>query len=396
MNPVLSVFNGYPFQHICNFLEPKDIVNMCHTFPYQWKKVYYRYRDCIKNKIDSFFREYFGEKYNEFRKIMVKSRAVISGSFIIQMILGERWPDSDIDFYVPIIGSLSDKKSTGNHIVSLIDEFLYLKGNHFWYTSQNMYQTGPKTNIKYIRDYIKMNDEQIKRCENLNVNDANYMIERQTIDNLGRYNNDTNCNIKLQVISVDLEPNYDIVKNHIYKNFDLDICKNIFYYDNEGPKLNMFNARSIIDKKTKFNFNYGVCEPLKRYKKYLERGFQFNESNEEIFKSVVDNSHFDDRISDKVHKKYNVFLAEVTEEDSIDKLRVKRKYKILKNLSGDEFKECDCDYECNGKKGISYYHYVCADSCPIKILFKDRQHIHYSYECNYSEKMYYTNIIFLL
>lgn len=155
------VFNGYAFQHICKFLLPIDIVNICHIYPHQWTKLYYVFKTCVANNIDNFFRSYFGNYYDEFREEMIKNKAIISGSFILQTILNEKWENSDIDIYIPIKGlnlqtAISGKKTT-------LEDFFYFTTNHICPGFQSGYDTGPATQIQYIRDYIKMDAETAKR-----------------------------------------------------------------------------------------------------------------------------------------------------------------------------------------------------------------------------------------
>lgn len=86
---------------IVKFLDPKDIPAISKGWRINWDKLLPYYKDAIRRKIDCWFRNYFGPRYPEFRQCMIDDKAVISGSFILQMILGEKWNMSDIDIVVP-------------------------------------------------------------------------------------------------------------------------------------------------------------------------------------------------------------------------------------------------------------------------------------------------------
>lgn len=400
---IINVLNGYPLWHICKFLDPMDIANMCHVYPNQWRKLYYVFRDCVMNKIDSFFKDYFCDSYDEFVKEMIKNKAVISGSFILQIILGEKWNNSDIDFYIPIKGLTLEKTPFGN-IKSSLEEFLYFKAKHLCPNYQSGYETGPRTDIKFIRDYTKMTKEQLDKLESIDPN--NYFFEKHIMDR--KY--DINA-LRLQAILIDLDTDYDTVKKHIIYNFDLDICKNVFYYESDGrAKLNIFKAYQIIDKKTNFNFNHKVNDPIARYIKYKNRGFQFIENNDEIFKIIIDNATMICYKDGTIHTEYKTKRYRLFEGVQIDKelyynihkdksviipnknkyifSHVNNFYKITKNISGDEFDGCTC------YAGSSIL--MCFEHCPIAILYGDKKHVHVSQACYQCQQYnHIQNILFI-
>src|SRR5437762_2456462 len=59
------------------------------------------WRAAVKS-IDNKLEEIFQDDMGEFKTLLAESKAVISGSFIVQCILGEFYEDSDIDIYVPV------------------------------------------------------------------------------------------------------------------------------------------------------------------------------------------------------------------------------------------------------------------------------------------------------
>jgi len=62
-------------------------------------------KESIIKEINTRLLAILGDKYNDFIEILNITKAVISGSFIIQCILGEHWEDSDIDIYFPTINN---------------------------------------------------------------------------------------------------------------------------------------------------------------------------------------------------------------------------------------------------------------------------------------------------
>src|SRR5438132_789604 len=92
---------------ICKFLDPKDIITLYKMYPNILPKITRAFTRRIGEKIDEFFRETFKEKYEEFRKCMISCNAMLSGSLILQKILGERWPGHgwdrlDVDIFIAV------------------------------------------------------------------------------------------------------------------------------------------------------------------------------------------------------------------------------------------------------------------------------------------------------
>ena len=374
------VFNGYAFQHICKFLLPIDIVNMCHIYPHQWTKLYYVFKKSIANNIDDFFKSYFGNHYNEFREEMIKNKAIISGSFILQTILNEKWAFSDIDIYIPIKGldlqtaiALDSKKTT-------LEDFFYFTTNHLCPGYQTGYQTGPATQIQYIRDYIKMDAETAKELDGIDITTQDYLTKKHMLDvtNISKMKE----SLRLQTILIDIEPNFNTLVDYIKDSFDLNICKNAFYYDVDGCHLYIRKASQIIDKKTNFCFNPTCSEPLKRYKKYKERGFTFIEDKQIIFNMIVDKSLCMDYNIDRLNKRFRLFEVKfINNIETISHFK-HEKFEIIKSLSNDIFPI----YE-NKTNGTYFDGSVfvfdplnkidCHGSCPINVfLGSDIKHFH--------------------
>ena len=59
-------------------------------------------KSLIIKEINSRLFEIFKNKLSDFKKSLVSTGAMISGSFILQCILNEKWRKYDIDIYLPI------------------------------------------------------------------------------------------------------------------------------------------------------------------------------------------------------------------------------------------------------------------------------------------------------
>lgn len=408
------VLNGYALQHICKFLDPIDIINMCHVYPYQWKKLYYVFKASVINKIDNFFRDYFGPHYDTFREEMIQNKAVISGSFILQAILGEKWENSDIDIYIPIKGLTLKTTGPGNPKTPL-EDFFYFTTIHNCPNFQSGYATGPGTEIKYIRDYTKMdsevakqfvNQQLLKKDDNMDITTTDYLHKRHMLDIKEKKPKDK---IRLQTILVDIEPNFTAMKEYIYTNYDLDICRNIFYYGNGNgnSQLNIMKAFQIIDKKTNFNFKPIVSVPLCRYKKYTDRGFTFMEDKMTIFNMVIDKAlcYSGNSTSNQFIKKYKVFETKWISDDVYNKYQKLSTYEIVKNLSNDTFPLFIHEKRCNAYSDgsiIKFYqsckHDMCpdAEACPIRLCLGDNiGHFHIYRFCDCHQNDYAVEFIFI-
>jgi hypothetical protein len=97
-----SVLFGDPFTHIFNNLCVKDLYELYLTTP-KYKSLFtpQTINQVLINKINDRLKYIFQDQYDNFKLALKTDKAVISGSFIIQCILGETWSNSDIDIYVP-------------------------------------------------------------------------------------------------------------------------------------------------------------------------------------------------------------------------------------------------------------------------------------------------------
>jgi hypothetical protein len=181
----------------------------------------------------------FGDKLNVFKQLMSDTKSVISGSFIIQCILNENW-HSDIDIFFPTINNVESKCEGGNPAYA-IENFLYYDMKLQWNDGEdpNSYKDEvDKTLINFVRSY------QLLKPKNI-----------------------------IQVIQVNIDNNYVRQKQYIHDTFDFDICKNIYFIDDKRDNLSILKLTNILNKIGEFNVSKTTGSSIKRYHKYINRGF---------------------------------------------------------------------------------------------------------------------------
>lgn len=214
------------------------------------------------------FRDIFGEKYDEFRDVMIRSGALCSGSFIIQCLLNKKWDDADIDIYLPRSDLLSPPPYSNP--TSLLDGWLVGLGNTYQdYYAANRYGDNMSRGncITWLRNYS--------------------------------YNN-----YKLQLIHTNLA--VDELDAYIVDNYDFSICKNRFTM--EGPKLLMEDYDGIMRKIFDFNYAGSLVSSIQRKIKYEKRGFKCNMglTNKEIVEHISKDSY-----SKKNDNPYEIFITNI-------------------------------------------------------------------------------------
>lgn len=240
------------FQDIKNnilfqYLNPVDIINLygCST-----TNGYQMFEKCLIFQINERLRNIFRENYNTFKKELNDNNLVISGSFILQCIFGEIWI-SDLDMITSIP---DDKISLENS-----EEFPYLK--YLIFLSSN------------TRDYL--NDLTNLSCSNYNIHD--------NLVQLIKFNSNT---IRGYITSDEIEESFDDISKDDFvnaicslmlKNFDFNVCMNIFYRENGVDKVKVTHLDNIIKKIIDLK-NINVYTKVDRIKKYLNRGFIFSHS----------------------------------------------------------------------------------------------------------------------
>jgi hypothetical protein len=242
MTSEFILFQDPFYNHILPNINPLDIITLrqtCKHYNDTLNTSHFENRviSIINNKLNIIF----GDDFEEFKLIMDKSKAIISGSFIIQTILNEYWPGSDIDIYLPNIyqDNLIDFMAKINKFTKIV-------------TTENHY-------VNLIK------------CTTYNESYLNTNGKIQIISIL------TNCigMAAEHTVGKSINSMCDFVKT----SFDLNICKNIFYYKNNKSKLIIDNLNNLINKKMQLCQFKNPNNIIGRIKKYTERGFVLDKSN---------------------------------------------------------------------------------------------------------------------
>lgn len=275
----------------------------------------------------------FGDDTNKFKQILNDTKTVISGSFLIQCILGEYWNNSDIDIYSPMVDSLFTD----------IETFLYEKYEHRETFNSHTYGddlSNYKTHIKWVRSYKNNSNE-------------------------------------LQVIQVGVENSYIKMKEFIHNSFDFDICKNMYYIDNKNENVSIFKLNNIFNRIEKFKTRYNLDTSIGRCIKYRKRGFDiYNNKTYEALENLSYNGY-----GKKTHELYNIKetngLYKIT-SGNIDILKT-NDTNIILTCSGEHYmrnfpysSSYGCDKTCLIKfcdPNIKHYHLKIYKTPPIHLLF---------------------------
>ncbi len=256
--------NGDCVAVICKFLDPKDILTLLKMYPKIWNKIERIYVRRIGEKIDEFFQQVFQENFDKFRKYMVKSNAMVTGSIILQHALGERWPGHawdrlDIDIFMAV------KPITDNNFdwrINMREGFTFYNQKYKFKLKHNNLQKFLFKNKdkKYMGGgYVTHSQYHNEFGENVLLRINEYVIQKRNI---------------FQVIEIN-KKKFSSWEEFIDKTVDFDICKNFFQYTEGGFSLKIENVQSIISKKAVFKFVHDKKSSLERREKYEERGFIF-------------------------------------------------------------------------------------------------------------------------
>lgn len=205
----------------------------------------------------------FGEESDNFKSVLEKSGARITGSFILQCAINGVFDNSDIDVFIP----QTTMKTIHKNPISELNQYLHEKF--------------PKAYKKYIA------------CNRYGTN----ITDGQKLEWIRNYKIN---NKSLQLINTSLS-NSDI-DDFILNNFDFSVCKNI-YKIIDGKEILVISYPDNIIKKT-FDFEYqgNIGGSLSRYNKYLKRGFNININKNNIY-SIYKN-HLDKMYVKKTQSRF--------------------------------------------------------------------------------------------
>lgn len=258
---------------LINYLSPLEIYNI-------YKDINL-FEKCTILNINTRLKYIFGNYYNDFKKGLNESNLSISGSFILQCMLGEKW-ESDIDLIY--YDKEQEKVSFLRNILLHYEDGCYHKNydNTGEFKAVTNFKSGkfldkiinkpPSRNILISNCLIKINGL------DYSINETKELFGEDVIDNFVK--NEPN----IQIIKYDHEI-FDLTKdknvcmnslfNYICNNYDFDVCSNLFYVENGIDKLKIFNFDGIINKTIETK-KINILTLSNRIIKYLNRGFKFN------------------------------------------------------------------------------------------------------------------------
>lgn len=235
-NIIDIIHSDWLIYNLEEYVTPIELRNLKHVSKYFYKNITSdNFERVIIKSIYKQLHNILKSQYNKFIKHMTQNNAVISGSFIIQCILGKYYEGSDIDVY-------SFLDTTKKTFFDIIDKEELTATQHMVFAEY---------------------DELPNIGEILNIHLKNGFYLQ---------------NIQLHNIS-----SFGELKEFIIKDFDFNICKNLFTIINGKPKLYIHNLTRILNK-TEVISTLQIDEKTKiRIEKYILRGFTFKFGSNNIY-----------------------------------------------------------------------------------------------------------------
>jgi len=203
----------------------------------------------LLDRINLRFKQIFGDKYISFKQLLNNNNMIVSGSFILQCILGEEW-QSDFDIFT--------------------DEYFPF----------DLYSTGETDTIL---DTLYKKNPNIEECYNYMNN-----LHMRSIINY-------KSNVKelpVQLICIE-KSEFETYRNksefveaswkYIQRNYDFDVCINTYSIIDGKENLKIYNLENICNKRINLN-RVNIYTRNNRIEKYRNRGFTFD------YKYKLDNS----------------------------------------------------------------------------------------------------------
>ena len=216
-----------------------------------------------KNEIDSYITQLVTGKllskwtnifshgqYLKFVRHMIHSQSVISGSCLLQAFYGKNY-DSDYDIFV--------NKSKCTDLLNFIEA----NGKVVKNTNNN---------------YCKMDNNDYQNMNN-NYKNIYNGLKKNIIDDVCTFNVNS---YKIQIIIIvdDIS-----VQTFIENNFDINICKNMCWYDSIIPTVKLYDIDKLILKQARFD-KIKDSSRNHRSEKYIDRGFIFENADLEIIQDI--------------------------------------------------------------------------------------------------------------
>ncbi|AYV81549.1 MAG: hypothetical protein Harvfovirus40_12 [Harvfovirus sp.] len=210
---------------VSDYLSPVDMYSLNEVFPSKYSSKYCK-RNIIRGMNNS-LRGVFGENLGAFKEALKACGGVVSGSFILQSILGEKWIGSDLDIFSP----------KNNDI------------NRFLLTCYGV----AGDDRFFARGYDHLLSEML-RIRDCYINSGAQLVQE----------------IQIKKQAGELFP-------YVLEHFDLDICKSVYGIREDGTEyMNINKVDAIMNKTVTFDFKGDISKALSRCDKYRKRGFRFD------------------------------------------------------------------------------------------------------------------------
>ena len=258
-----AIFHDVMIPHL-SVLELHNLSKTCTTLLVYKSK--YHTNKIIIDKINKKLLSYFDDNpslVKRFKELMKKTCSVISGSFLIQCILNIEWycdnSITDLDIYIPIVGNVIKVPFKNAYPKSEMDDFMYYAIGHDGYG--------------YNPEYHGITTEKIEFVNN--------------------YNNRT------QITGIKTNKNIEAIQNFIDTTFDLDVCKNMYYVDENGEHIRVSSLENILTKSANlviddYQFIKHDRYIINRCKKYERRGFKIQNlpaKKQSILSKILENGN---------------------------------------------------------------------------------------------------------
>lgn len=280
------------------FLSYDNVYNVQQTLPNYFVDIGKMYVDIVKQRLSALLK-LSDSQVNILCDILKSTRSVISGSFILQCLMNERWKGSDVDIFCPEI--LVGKK-TNHHqnylefekrhsIIEMLSSLLKIKQiggttlhryHHFRDKKEQKRKKWPiktvfklATNIDsnfYNNLSIEMQKLVRSKCYKCFGPVCVYEQEEELLSKHKITRNDCASHV-LHIDLVEIkERMYENVIDFVRKEFDFDFCKVWF----DGERVGWFSQESLLTKKSVAKSD-DTFVFYSRIKKYRQRGFQVKE-----------------------------------------------------------------------------------------------------------------------
>ena len=176
----------------------------------------------------------FGDNTDKFKALLEECNGVISGSLLVQKLLGTKWDNSDVDIYIP-------SNITTAYNYTLLENFLYNYPECKFKTSFDCSAYGSD---------IGNNELKIGWTRTYKIKDKS-----------------------IQIIHLCVNSMIDNAINFINTTFDFDFCKNVYYIQNGHAKAIINNIDELKNKNFTFKYAYRLGSSIDRAFKYIDRGF---------------------------------------------------------------------------------------------------------------------------